>query len=443
MEKHPEEKSVEFEIDLNQRFTFPNDIVIKKFENKNIVIYTKGVLWLVFSDEELEVFNALNLGKTISQVLEKYTTDIVISVLSQIKAKRFEKPIINESYKRNMYIYLTNNCNERCRHCYMYAGDVKVQELPIEVWKQVLLDYKENGGNGITFTGGEVTVYREFKHLLEYSYELGLKNTVLTNGILWQDEDIKKYSHFIDEVQISVDGYDRDSYFKVRQFDGFEKAISTLIKFNNTGIRTAMAVTPLYENIEAFVKNFELFAKKFIAKYPNIYIRINLELLDGREVSKTNIDNSYYRDILYKLVERLYPDYYINSFPLNYENHTIRRNCGFGEIALSANGDVYWCNRIHELSTKLNVNTTKFSDILNISKQIRISTDVDHLSECQKCEIRYICGGDCRMNFMGIKQADGHKGVWNVKCPAGKKESFYRKMIQSNELFYVDYDEVQ
>ena len=99
MEKHPEEKSVEFEIDLNQRFTFPNDIVIKKFENKNIVIYTKGVLWLVFSDEELEVFNALNLGKTISQVLEKYTTDIVISVLSQIKAKRFEKPIINESYK--------------------------------------------------------------------------------------------------------------------------------------------------------------------------------------------------------------------------------------------------------------------------------------------------------------------------------------------------------
>ena len=87
MEKHPEEKSVEFEIDLNQRFTFPNDIVIKKFENKNIVIYTKGVLWLVFSDEELEVFNALNLGKTISQVLEKYTTDIVISVLSQIKAK--------------------------------------------------------------------------------------------------------------------------------------------------------------------------------------------------------------------------------------------------------------------------------------------------------------------------------------------------------------------
>ena len=90
-----------------------------------------------------------------------------------------------------------------------------------------------------------------------------------------------------------------------------------------------------------------------------------MELLDGRDVKKTQIGNVEYRKTIRSLVERLYPGYYIETFPLNYEGHIIRRNCGFGEIAIAANGDVFWCNRIHELSSHWNVNTSKFEDIIN------------------------------------------------------------------------------
>lgn len=441
MEPLYEENEVEVEIDLNKKFEFPSNIVIKKFEDKNLVIYTEGVLWLVFSDDELAVFNALLSGLSIAEVLEQYDEDVVIKTLSQIEAKQFEHPIVRESDEKSIYIYLTNNCNERCRHCYMYAGDVKIQEMAPEIWKRVLSDYKENGGCGVTFTGGEVTVYKGFEEILSHAHFLGLNVTVLTNGILWNDQTISKCSSLIDEVQVSIDGYDRESYYKVRQYDGFDQAISTLIKFSKAGTRASMAVTPLYDDLDDFVTHFEPFAKGIIEQYPEIYIRFNLELLDGRDVRKTQIENAEYRRTIRGLVDRLYPDYYLETFPLNYEGHIIRKNCGFGEIAIAANGDVYWCNRIHELSSKWNINTSAFADIFKASEKIKEDTNVDHSSACQKCEVRYICGGDCRMNYIGIQDADSHIGIWKTTCPAGTKESLYQKMILSNEYFYVDADE--
>ena len=214
-----EEENVEAEIDINKRFQFPKDIVIRKFENKNLIIYTKGVLWLVFDDDELEIYKAFDGGLSIQEVLNQFDEEKIIGVLSQIEAKQFEHPIVRELKEKNIYIYLTNNCNERCKHCYMYAGDIKIEEMPPDVWKRVLFEYKACGGEGVTFTGGEVTVYKGFETVLRYAHELGLKVTILTNGILWGEQDIQRCTHYIDEVQISIDGYDRESYFKVRQFD--------------------------------------------------------------------------------------------------------------------------------------------------------------------------------------------------------------------------------
>lgn len=438
MEPLFEEEDVEIEVDLNKRFHFPPELVVKRYGDNNLVIYTEGVLWLVLTDEEKLVFDFLLSGGSIAEVLEQFDEDDVVNVISQIEAKQFEHPIVKEADEKNIYIYLTNNCNERCKHCYMYAGDIKIQELSSDVWMKVLTEYKACGGQGVTFTGGEVTVYKGFKEVLKKAHDLGLIVTVLTNGIGWDENEILECSAYIDEVQISIDGYDSNSYYEVRQFEGFDKAISTLIKFSESGSRTSMAVTPLYDNLEEFVVHFEPFAREIIERYPQIYIRFNLELLDGRDVKKTQIDNEGYRRQIRTLVERLYPDYYTETFPLNYEGHIIRKNCGFGEIAIAANGDVYWCNRIHELSSKWNVLTTGIKDVMEYSHEIKIKTDVDHSIVCRKCEIRYICGGDCRMNYSGIKQVENHTGMWENVCPKGNKEAIYKKMVLCNEYFYTN-----
>ena len=94
MESLFDEESMQTEIDINTKFRIPKEIVVRKYLNHNLVIYTEGVLWLVFSDEELVVFESFKSGKTIAEALELFDEDDVISVITQIEAKQFEHPVI-------------------------------------------------------------------------------------------------------------------------------------------------------------------------------------------------------------------------------------------------------------------------------------------------------------------------------------------------------------
>ena len=85
--------------------------------------------------------------------------------------------------------------------------------------------------------------------------------------------------------------------------------------------------------------------------------------------------------------------------------------------------------------------TTRIGEIMEQSHRIKTNTDVDHSIVCRKCEIRYICGGSCRMNYSGILQADNHIGMWENVCPKGNKEAIYKKMVLCNEYFYTGLDE--
>ena len=426
---------VETEIDLRKTYDFPNEIVINKHNDVFLVIYTEGIMWLVLENEnEVAIFNLLKQGFSIEDVLERYDEELVIKVVTQIEAKRFYAPIKNENNEKNIYIYLTNNCNQRCKHCYMYAGEIEIEELKPEEWLKVLKDFKDNGGNGVTFTGGELTVYKEFDKIIKYAHDIGLAVTVLSNGILWTKEKIDNLHEYIDEIQISIDGYDKDSYFSVRQYDGFDKAVECIKNFYDVGTKVSMAVTPLYDDIEVFIEKFESFAKTFMDEYPQIFIKLNLELIEGREVKTTKEENRAYKQKLKQLVERLYPEYYTETFVLNYENHIMRRNCGFGEISIAPNGDVFWCNRIHELKRATNILEVGFKRLMEISEEIKKDTSVDNTAGCKECDIKYICGGGCRMKYSGIKEVDSHVGEWIYMCE--DKKSIYDKMILSNEYFY-------
>ena len=425
----------EVEIDLDKRYTFPPQISIHEHQGAYLVIYTEGVLWIVLENEsQLSVFKMLQDGASISEALDRYDEDDVSNVLMQVEAKRFYAPIVREYSEKNMYVFLTNRCNQRCRHCYMYAGDRDFSELSVNQWLDVLDSFKFHGGNGVTFTGGEVTVYAGYDQIIRHAHNVGLSVTVLSNGLLWTQDDIDNLCDCIDEIQISIDGYDSSSYYSVRHSNGFSKALNCIRSFYRAGTKVSMAVTPLYEDLDDFVAGFETFAKDFLRECPEVFIRLNLELLQGREVHITPEENKEYRKKIRLLVERLYPEYYAETFALNYDGHTLRRNCGFGEISIAPNGDIFWCNRIPDLKSVVNVTEVDFGTIVSRSERIKKATSVDNTHVCKNCDIRYICGGGCRLEYDGIIDAESHVGEWVFQCNG--KDNIYNKMVLSNEYFF-------
>lgn len=432
-----EDEIVEAEIDYAKVYELPDNIVIVKYKEYYLAIYTEGVLWIVLeNDKQKQIFEDIRRGCNIEYLMDNYEGDDVINVITQIEAKDFEHPKIIQNEDKNVYIYLTNNCNQRCRHCYMYAGDIVIEEVDAEKWIDVLDRLKNEGCEGVTFTGGEITVYKGFEKLIRHAHNIGLLVTILSNGILWSQEMIDNLYTYIDEIQISIDGYDEESYYSVRKYNGFRKAIECLENFSRTSTKTSMAVTPLFEKLDIFIESFEPFAREFLEKYPNVFIKLNHELIEGREVKTTEEQNREYRKKLKALVERLYPNYYTESFVLNYENRALRKNCGFGGISIAANGDVYWCNRIHELKSSMNVFECDLHDIFITGKKMKERTSVDYTNGCNKCEIRYICGGGCRMKYEGIASAETHTGNWEYRCEG--KNHLYEKMILSNEYFFEE-----
>lgn len=286
----------------------------------------------------------------------------------------------------------------------MYSGEKEIEELDTEEWKKILNSFKQCGGENVTFTGGEVTLRKDLLSILAYSKQIGLNNTVLSNGVLWNDETIESAYKNIDEIQISIDGYDDTSNAITRGSGSFEKAITTVKKFYEKDTKVSIAVTPLYDNIDKFVENFIPFATSFIETYPNIFIKVNLELIKGRDVNLTEDENKDYKKQLMNLVNTIYPDYYINNFVINYKDNTILNSCGFGEMTIAPNGDIYFCNRIHELNSIYNVKNDDFEKLFNQTKLVREKTSVDNVEPCKTCEIKYICGGGCRLKYKNIEQ---------------------------------------
>ena len=436
-EEFIEDDIVETELDLNKVYNLPKEIKIIKYKDIYLAIYTEGILWIVLNDDtERNIFEDIINNKDLQYLFDNYDENSVINVITQIEAKKFETPFIAENIEKNVYIYLTNNCNQRCKHCYMYAGDIKIAELSVNQWCTVLDKLKAAGIEGVTFTGGEITVYNGYEKIIKYAHDIGLLVTVLSNGIIWTEQKIDELYGYIDEIQISIDGYDSQSYYEVRQYDGFDRAITCIEEFAKRGNKVSMAVTPLFDNLDKFIDEFEPFAKKILEKYPTVFIKLNHELIKGREVETDENDNKEYKRKLKLLVERLYPDYYSETFVLNYENKSKRTNCGFGGISIAANGDIYWCNRIHELESMHNILNENFDDIMRIANKVREDTSVDNTVGCKTCEIRYICGGGCRMKYQDIKEVEKHVGEWSYKCEG--KESLYEKMLLSNEYFFEE-----
>lgn len=95
--------------------------------------------------------------------------------------------VVKNKYPFNdIYISLTDDCNLRCIYCFNYEKRKTRQcggkEVNVRQLKEVMSQFKELGGTGVVFTGGEPTLNKSLIPLAKYAVELGLSPKLITNG---------------------------------------------------------------------------------------------------------------------------------------------------------------------------------------------------------------------------------------------------------------------
>ena len=425
-------------VDPADRYDFPASIRVIPYDGKVLVVHPESANWLVLEASEYPIFQYLEQGHTIAEALAAFDEEPVIRVLTEIEAKGFchapkEEEVCLSPHE--LFISLTNECNLRCSHCYMYSGDIRTEELPLLEWKRILTDFSHHGFDTVTFSGGEPLLSPAFVELCEFCHALGYAISVLSNGLLWTRNLVERLDGVIAEVQLSIDGYDEDSYRRVRNSDGFERVLKTIALLEASTIITSVAITPGYQELETEKEHYVAFVKDLQAQYPNLNVSFSFELIPGRNITVTPKLNESYRRSVNAIVTALEPDYLFENFYRNLAERQQVRNCGYGGITLASNGDLYWCNRIFEEEAQGNALSMGVAHIIALSKEVTVHTDVDAVKPCRDCAIRYICGGGCRLHHTPIAVPEDGM-AFEAPCTEETREHFYRRMIGANEYFY-------
>ena len=119
---------------------------------------------------------------------------------------------------RSFYLYLSDSCNLRCRHCWITPTYVDGKPSPGEVinvehLEKAVREAKTLGLSGAKFTGGEPLLHPEFKKIASMLTAEGLSLNMETNGTLI-DRDLAEFMKNetrISFISISLDS-PRESY---------------------------------------------------------------------------------------------------------------------------------------------------------------------------------------------------------------------------------------
>jgi SynChlorMet cassette radical SAM/SPASM protein ScmF len=153
-----------------------------------------------------------------------------------------------------IYFYLTEGCNLRCRHCwiapkYQSEGDSS-SALDLDLFKSIVEQAKPLGLAGVKLTGGEPLLHPQILEVLEYIRAENLTLTVETNGVLCTPELARKIAECKNTfVSVSLDGATAETHEWVRGVEGcFDDALVGIRNLVDAGLKPQIIMSIMRQN---------------------------------------------------------------------------------------------------------------------------------------------------------------------------------------------------
>ena len=152
---------------------------------------------------------------------------------------------------RNVYLYITEECQLRCGHCYMGERLERARVMPLSVIGENLKTWRQLGGSKLTILGGEATLHPRFEEAVHTAYQIGYEKVILTTNGLKSART--KLAHIPPEalnyVQVSLDGGSPASHDTVRGPNTFKYALETTKLLAQSGHDVRIICTVNRKNI--------------------------------------------------------------------------------------------------------------------------------------------------------------------------------------------------
>lgn len=423
----------EYNISRDSPLPLPMTLSHRWMENVHLWIAVEEGAVILLNDREHELFSELRNGVSPADVVNHLNPsssledrwDLVNTLIARLALAGFIRGVEGHvdrwepSPRRFMRLHLTQICNLTCVHCYSDSSPYvdTENELPVERWRQVIDDFADVGGERVLFTGGEALIYPGCDQLLRHAHNRGLDVTLFSNGILVERylDVIRKY---VDQVQISIDGPNAETNDPIRGKGSFDRAKQAVDILLDAGVRVRISMVVMQRNLKAMQQGFLSFARQWSGK--------QLEWRLGYGVAHygrgADIDDTLEVHDVRPIVEKLLEELQGNGGPRIARS---TKTCGYAEqIVIAPDGGVHPCHLLDGAIT--HIDNQPFGVILGILEKTSHDYNVDHTVGCNKCDIRNLCGGTCRIQN---GRMTGNRRVTN--CSASEKLSRLQNLVQT------------
>lgn len=378
-------------------------IKMLKLYNKKYLIYSKkGQKNLLIVDIINRFMACINDKSKIKEAIVKLEGQRVLKTMDEIKSYA-----INEARVNIAYYNITYHCNLRCKYC--YAEDFEKSSVSLADNEKILISLKKLGIKSLTLIGGEPFCHPYLLEILKSAVKKNFSEIVIvTNGTILPDKILAFCLKNKIKIQVSLDGITEKINSLTRREGSFSKVFSNLQKLKELGISFKVMQTITRENIGYAFSFYEYFKKRnisagfFIVKdnASNIvrkpYWQQVKNLLDKLFAEEKDIFKVFK---IIKIADNML--FGIPGFPV------IHCGAGINNISISPRGDVYPCVKLCVEKFNMGSLLRKYPEKLflpakNISK---ILPFVDEIPGCQKCLIKFLCGGGCRAERYNLKKS--------------------------------------
>lgn len=380
-------------------------IQVVERETKYIYINPNIPRWVVTDNVGSLIISLFNGENSVQEIIETAVSGLGEQSRSQIEdfcrliaqsgLLEHVPPRPDKNRKRmrlsSVHLSLSDHCNLNCTYCYARERvEKKHPTLTLEEYFAIIDEILLiNPDVTFTLTGGEPLLNPDCIKIARYIRSRGGGCYLLSNGILIDRNNIEAIAANFDLVTLSIDGPDKEIHARTRG-DNFERVMQAveLLKTHNVEYTLSMTVTK--ENISYVEEMASKFgsALNFAPYFP----------VSGNPSKLAITGTEYYKALKSAVGVR----------PLSYCESTLDESLcsqchkcaiGDGEFSISATGDVYPCQLLHTDEFYAgNVHETSITEIYNNSPAISrcAQLDVDNIEGCNRCPIKYICGGSCR-----------------------------------------------
>lgn len=316
---------------------------------------------------------------------------------------------------------ITGRCNLRCAHCFYPDEKACTGELTTEEVKRVLEEMAACAVGGITFSGGEPLLRRDFLDIAEHAGTLGFPSVgVATNGTLVNRKTAKRLQAAGLSVQVSIDGDCAEIHDRIRRVGGaFSRAVRGIEILLNEGIDVSVCTTATNLNVERIPNIIKLMDELGVKTY-----RVQGMLPVGRgnrNAGELRLSPSRMKQLVEYLEER---NIHVSSYnftlkppPEEPADYCATGGCSAANsiCSITAEGNVVPCTYFWGLNgDNLRHHTFRWiwenSTLLNYFRSIRLS-NVKGL--CRECKWLSLCHGGCKAeNYMSGDTFDSNRNCW-------------------------------